>query len=252
MKNNFRIFSILIIVSLLFLVLDKANKLSFLKQAFSVLNNPARRLLEQDKQALKKFNKLDFNQEEEIKEYKSQIAVLKSKLDLLRQENNSCQKLLQSPLPADWHFVLAHSLGVENGILSIDRGIKDGIKEGDTVLVENLLLARVKQVFPKNSQAELIFSSSFDFQAKTLDSQAKGIVKYDSRLDQLFLTEVSTEKNISKGEVVVITGKDGVFPPNLVVGEISEVQKVESDIYQKAIIKSLFDINSLDVVFVRI
>lgn len=232
--------------------LDKSSKLSFLKQSFSLLNNPARRWLEQDKQVLKKINNLDLNQEKETQGYKSKLAVLKSQLDQLKQENDSCQKLLQAPLPADWHFVLVHSLGVKNGVLSIDRGDKDGIKEGDTVLVNDLLLARVKKTFPKNSQAELIFSHNFDFQAKTLDSQAEGIVRYDSRLDQLFLTQVSTEKNISKSEVVVTTGKDGIFPPNLVVGEISEVQKIESDIYQKAIIKPLFDINSLDVVFVRV
>lgn len=252
MKKQSLTFLILFIISLLIFWLDKKGQLNFLKSGFAFINNPARHFLMVKKTELLKPQSPNPDSVFSCQDQNQELAVLRAELDLLRAENTSCQKLLQSPLPADWHFVMVHNLGVKNGVMTIDRGEKDGVMNGDPLLVENILVGRVSRVEPQNSLVELIFQKELGFGAKTLDSTAEGIVHYDQRLDEVFLAEVLNEKKLKTGEEVVTNAKEGLFPPGLAVGKVGQIERRESDIYQRAIIEPFFIAEDLSVLFVRI
>ena len=247
MKDNLRLFFILFIISLLIFALDRWGKLNWLKASFSRLNNPVRRILWQ-----KQAKIADEPEITKIQDLTGQIAVLQAEKNRLTQENASMRKLLGTALPPDWKFTPSHVLGIKEGIMTLDVGERDGIRSGETVLSENLLVGRVQSISPNNCQAELVTAKSLDFKAKTLNSKAEGKMVYDDRLSQLFMTEVLNEYNLIKDEIVVTDGRDGIFPPDLVVGKIAEIRKKEADVYQQAIVEPMVKPEGLTVVFVRL
>jgi rod shape-determining protein MreC len=252
MKKSLSTFSILFIIAFIILFLERNHQLDWVRSFFSFINNPVRKQLWLGKQGVVQLGQGNNEQQERIRQLENELAVLTAESYQLKQDNTACQKLLESPLPAEWDFVLAHTMGIKDGIVTLDRGEKDGVKTGDTVLVDNILLGRVFTVTARTSQAELVFSKNIGFSVKTLRSTALGKAEHDSHLNILFMNEVLNEKNLQEGEVVVTTGDDGIFPPGIVVGKIDRINKVESEIYQNAIIKSLKPADSVSVMFVRI
>jgi len=49
---------------------------------------------------------------------------------------------------------------------------------------------------------------------------------------------------------VVTSGEDGVYPPDLLIGKIKEVEKEEAEVYQQAVLEPLVDYKRRERVFV--
>jgi rod shape-determining protein MreC len=232
-------------------VIDRNKGLDSLKSYFSSINNPFRQALDNSLSRLRPLRSPLSEPQLQEQAKDQEIAVLKAQIDQFQQDNQRCQKFLNSPLPAEWRFVLAHSLGIREGVLTLDKGAKDSVQVGDTVVSDQVLVGRVVESLPHNCRVELLNAGRYEVKAKTLSSQAEGVVQYDSHLNQLFLTQVLNEKELQSDEVVVTTGQDGLFPPNLVIGQVQEIQKVESEIYQKALLKPLVDPSTQTIFFIK-
>ena len=62
--------------------------------------------------------------------------------------------------------------------------------------------------------------------------------------------EIAKTSVILPGERVITSGFSDIYPPNLLVGEVLEVQPSPDGIFQTAIIKPRMDINRIEEVFV--
>jgi rod shape-determining protein MreC len=91
------------------------------------------------------------------------------------------------------------------------------------------------------------------FTAKTLNTQAQGVVKGQGG-GGVVLDNVVLSESLKKDDLVLTNGdintQNSGFPPDLTVGKIISVSKNPSDLFQKADIQPLIDLESLEKVFV--
>lgn len=134
-----------------------------------------------------------------------------------------------------------------NEEIMLDKGELDGVKNGMAVIVGKNLLGRVIQVTPHRGIIELITSPNFSLPGKTLATNAIGIIRGTGDQGLVFDNVILTEKLV-KGDVVM--AKEENIPPGFILGKIETVERKESALYQLARVRSLIDLNRINLVFI--
>ena len=138
----------------------------------------------------------------------------------------------------------------ENTVL-INKGTKDGVRVNDIAVIGNYLVGITRSVEYGRSTVELITSPNLSLTAYDLDSpdKASGLLK-GQHGSLLSLERVLQNEKISVGDVVVTSGKDGTFLPNLIVGKIIVVQSDPSQPLKMATLQTMIDVSKLIEVFI--
>lgn len=139
--------------------------------------------------------------------------------------------------------------------LILDKGTLDGVKKGSTVQIENYLIGKVIEVTNNFSKVELLNNKNSSFTAKVASSdgaEATGVIK--GQTDEMNFENVLLTLTIKNNDLVLTKGdknESGVgYPPDLIVGKITSVEKKSSDLFQKAKVKSFVDFTNLKTVFI--
>lgn len=196
------------------------------------------------------------NESQQIVELQTQLrqfAIDQNQLSTCFEENEHLKKLLGSPLPPKWKFKMARVIGVSEK-MKIDQG-KDGIKEGMTVVTENIYVGKVISTGENYSliQLPIDLNSKIPVVVKKVGSsgiQARGLLVGQPG-GKLLLDKVLQEEDIRQGDLVVTSGEEG-YLSDLVIGQIKEVLKGTAEIHKQAIVLPLIDYSSLRFVFVVI
>jgi len=206
----------------------------------------------------------DFGQNPQIESLKAQNFALTQKLvdqNKLVGDNKALRDQFQTENPKSTNLAPADVVGAPGFIpglsvpevLILDRGINDGVKVGDAVVYENNLVGKITQVTANLASVTLLTNSSSLFTAKTLDTQAQGVVKGQGG-GEAILDNVVLSDNLKKDDLVLTKGdtsiQNGGFPSDLTVGKIISISKNPSDLFQKAEIQTLLDFSKLGKVFV--
>lgn len=159
---------------------------------------------------------------------------------------------LQSQDNFDWQ--IGRIIGMDNqnwsNYIIINIGSDNGIKIDMPVITENkLLVGKVIEVDNKFSKISTIFNPSMKVAIKTQESEAFGILSGDYTKN-LTMDLVTKDKILSQGEVILTSGKDGIFPADLIIGQLKNFQIKPENLFQVANIKSDLDVYNLDRVLV--
>lgn len=138
--------------------------------------------------------------------------------------------------------------------LILNKGAKAGIKNGDSVLSNNYLVGKIVFTSADISKVELVSNKNSSFTAKVQgNSDANGILKGQGQEEMIFDNVLLTTK-LNKDDLVITKGdkneKGEGYPPEISIGKIISIEKEQSDLFQKAIVKSPIDFKNLTVVFV--
>lgn len=128
----------------------------------------------------------------------------------------------------------------------IDKGNANKIKKGDKVVFKDNLLGRIDKISPGVSAVELVNNKDFSITAKTLKTEAIGIVKGNGDKNML-LGNVSATDTLQVGDTVVTNDNY-----SMVIGKIISVNKKASSLFQTAKVESLINVTKLKIVFVLI
>lgn len=128
----------------------------------------------------------------------------------------------------------------------IDRGEKDGIMEGMPVVNQDGIVGRVFLVGKKSAEVLLITDPISAVDAYIHRTRARGIVKGTG--NGCVMEYIENESDVSTGDKVVTSGKDGFFPKGVMIGTVIDVE-IKSGLI-KAYIDPDADLNSLEEVFV--
>ena len=137
----------------------------------------------------------------------------------------------------------------------IDKGKAHGVERGMAILFENVLVGKVVRVnkytslilLPRNPDSKLLVITRDVGEGKGV--KARGLL-VGERLD-LVLEKVLTGEALDKGDLVLTAG-DEDLPPELLIGEVAEVVKIEGEVYQKAKVEPWVEVGDLETVFVLI
>ncbi len=136
--------------------------------------------------------------------------------------------------------------------IEIDRGIEHGVAEGMPVIVSEGLVGKISRTYPGKSLIEPLTSASSAVAVTIERSRVRGIVRPKYRaLAELLSWEVEyvpARSDIKVGDHIVTSGLGGVYPPGLVVGEVSRV--TEGPLTMSIGVKLAVEFSTAEQVFV--
>lgn len=246
-------FSLLLLLSLLLILLENLGwTKAFWAMAEAGIKPPKKSIYRFSQKTKDQFLFLTFWKDGQTKikileEQVQKLAVEAQKIRSLEEENKILRAQIGAPLPKGKKQILAETLGFDR-YLTLDKGENDGVKNGQAVILEDILLGKVVKVLPWESQAEVIFDPDSKIAAKTVKTQARGILAGQFGKG-VALEKVTQEENLEVGDYLATTG-EGDYPQGLLLGTIEKVERTESEIFQKAQVRPLLDPARLTKVFI--
>lgn len=131
----------------------------------------------------------------------------------------------------------------------INIGSNEGIVRGMPVVTDKGLVGRVDAVVAEAARVQLITDSASSvnvrMQASNVEAILTGTITGDLSLDM-----IPRDSTIQVGDVVLTSGLGGLYPPNLLVGQVLSVRKLESELFQQASIQPNVEFNRLQFVLI--
>jgi rod shape-determining protein MreC len=261
-KTNIKkIALILVFLFLIVWALNSLNKnsgfLDNFKGFFYSISQPIQKPLWQSGQGISNFfqgffqgNKIKEENEKLKADYENLLSQ-NIAIDELKKENEFLRKALELGLNEEFKLILAEviSKDISQDSILINKGLKDGLSQGMTVITEQkVLLGKVSEVSDKFSRVILISNSDSFFPVTIQAAQATGIIKGRGN-GQLALEEIPQNKEIKEDDIVLTTSLGGNFPKGLLVGKIKNVRTSDTEPFQKAEIYSFLNIEDVKTVF---
>jgi len=131
----------------------------------------------------------------------------------------------------------------------IDRGSADGIRRGMPVVTDQGLVGRVDAVISNAARVQLIPDPSSAVNVR-LEETERDVVLVGSVSGDLSLDLVAQDVTLEPGDLLLTSGLGGSYPPDLIVGQILNVRKRDSDIFQQASVQPVVDFASLKIVLI--
>lgn len=188
------------------------------------------------------------------KELLAKIAFLNE----VKEQNKFLRESLNVNTDKEFKLTLAEIIGkdISQDFIIINKGSKDNIAEKMPVITkEKILLGKISEVYDDFSKVMLISNekSSLDarIDVKIQEKNAFGLIKGKGN-SKILLDLVPQDKEISEGDLIVTSSLGGIFPSGLLIGEIEEVIKDDTEPFQQAEVKSKFDLKEINFLFVII
>jgi len=142
-------------------------------------------------------------------------------------------------------------------VLTVDKGERDGIKANMAVMSSDGLVGRVVETAGGFSRVLLITDPNNMVDVIDQRSRARALLSgtltgtalardfYLSRLEYL-----ERKSDVVKGDVVVTSGLDGMYPPGIPVGTISDVAESPQGVFREAKVVPFTDFTRLEEVII--
>jgi rod shape-determining protein MreC len=170
----------------------------------------------------------------------------------LRQANERLRRLLefrdQLAAPALPARVIAEDAASYFRTVVIDRGSSDGVRERMPVVVAEGLVGRVIRTAPHQSRVLLVTDASSAVASMVQRTRARGVCRGQG--DALGFDFALHWEEIEPGDLIVTSGMGGVFPPGLLVGQVSRVSRGELGLFQGVTVAPAVDLARLEEVLV--
>lgn len=190
------------------------------------------------------------NLAKQIVDQQNVVRETKALRDQYDLEITSPKSLLAARVVGMKSFVPGVSLPEE---IILDKGRAQHVLVGQTVIVNDNVIGNITKVTESRSLVSLISNKKQSVTGKAIKTNALGIIKGQGN-GLLVLENVVLSDTLEKGDLVVTKGEEDLtgtgYPPDLVVGKISSVDKKSSDLFQSAEIESLIDFTRLENVFI--
>jgi rod shape-determining protein MreC len=187
-----------------------------------------------------------------LKQQVSSLEVQLQEQRALADRSRGLEQLLQlrdrSNLRTAAAEIIAAGATPEFRTITIDKGSLDGIKADMAVIAPAGVVGRVVVSTPRAAKVQLIIDRNAAAGAIVERSRAQGaaVGSGDTRLRMDFVPEVA---DIEKGDTVMTSGIDGIFPKGFVIGTVDSVEK-SGTAYKEILIRPAVDFGGLEEVLV--
>ncbi len=136
--------------------------------------------------------------------------------------------------------------------VTVDQGRVEGVSVGMPAATPAGLVGRISEVGAHWSRILLITDPSSAVNAVIQSSRATGVVQGllgDSR-DYLVMKYLPQGESVKVNDLVLTSGIGGRFPKRLVIGQVVQVNKRDTDLFQETFIKPSVDFNRLEFLLI--
>jgi len=171
-----------------------------------------------------------------VNELESENALLLE----IRKENESLRSDLDFAEKSKLNYVAAEVIAYDpsniRGMITIDKGSKDEIKEGMAAVSEGFFVGRVVEVFDGYSKIMLVTDPSSAVPAEVQGSATSGIIK--GQLGSgLLMEKIPQGDKIEAGDTLITSGLGGEIPRGIIIGQVREVSSKEDSLFISARIR---------------
>lgn len=145
--------------------------------------------------------------------------------------------------------IISKGLDRWSNILIIDKGKRSGISKNMAVITPKGLVGKVSLVSENYAHVLLLTDINFSAAVKIQEARRDDILS-GTGSGNCILKYVPYEETVKKGDIVVTSGFDELFPSGVPVGFISTVSKKGSGIFQQIEVKPFQDPSKLDEVII--
>jgi len=131
----------------------------------------------------------------------------------------------------------------------INKGARDGVEIGDPVISDLGLVGRVEDISANTSWVRLAIDPSSAIDGRLQNSRATGTVVGQFQ-GSMLMDFIPQEAVIEAGDLVVTSGLGGSFPANIVIGQVTTIQRETANPFQQAELRSTVNFNDLSIVSV--
>lgn len=192
----------------------------------------------------------------ELKEKNINMENIIAKEDFLKNEYNLYLKNKENLLSANVIALDNNNLLIR---FNINKGSKDGVKIGDIIVQgtvgdeENTyitaVVGKVVEVGYNWSKVSSLLDSTSNVSFNIVRTQSYGAINgQENNLLSGFMYK--SDSDVVVGDKLVTSGRGGVFPSDLYIGEVTEVKTYENNLEKKISVKSPVDFTTLFRVFV--
>ena len=164
----------------------------------------------------------------------------------LEAENQRLRDLLDSAARVGVQALIAERLAVDLDPYSrrivLNKGIRDGVQVGQSLIDANGIMGQVVEAGPFSSSAVLITDPSHALPVQVRRSGLLGIAVGTGPLDQLELTHVPINADVLVGDVLVTSGLGGRFPSGYPVGRVVSVNRDSARPFAQVMVESSADL----------
>jgi rod shape-determining protein MreC len=149
-------------------------------------------------------------------------------LAALEQENTRLRALLQAGARVEGHVMAATLLAVDmdpyRHVITIDKGTRAGVFDGQTLLDAHGIIGQVIRTDPWSSEAALITDPNQAIPVQINRTGLRTLAIGTADVDTLSLPYLANNANVQAGDLLVTSGLGGGYPPGYPVAIITRVQ----------------------------
>jgi rod shape-determining protein MreC len=203
---------------------------------------------------------------EDIQAEMNQVKAENARLKSIEEENEKLRQYLKFSTKKEYNYILANvisrgifadSIGGEQSII-IDKGAADSLRVNLAVVnSQGIVVGKTSEVKGNTAKVHFITSGNCKLAAAIQGGEngqggakktigiAEGELGLTIKMD--FIPQV---EKIKIGDTVVTSGLEEDIPAGLIIGKVVQVDKTSNEIWQKATIEPLINLDELTIVSV--
>ena len=151
--------------------------------------------------------------------------------------------------------------------VTINVGVRQGVGVGMLVVSADGglgLVGRVAEVAPRTAKVQLLTDRESAIAALVQSSRATGLVvgqpdgtlrmEYIPQRESVIVGDDADDQevieNVSEGDIVLTSGLGGFMPKGLIIGQVTQVQQMDYELFQVAVVRPAVDLERLELVLV--
>jgi rod shape-determining protein MreC len=156
-------------------------------------------------------------------------AALLAQLQVIQAENAQLRALMEIKARVDYPVQMAEIAYVERDIfkrkLLVDKGSQANVQAGQVVMDDSGVVGQVTRTYPWLSEVTLITDKDHAVPIQILRNGLRAVVFGSGNISDMALRYMPVSADIVEGDMLVTSGIDGTYPPNLPVAKVSKIER---------------------------
>ena len=247
LARPYKIIFLLLLISFVFVLGNIFLSSPFRKLKLNrYLNSP----VDQIKYSLLDIEKL-MAENKRLRQIVSLYEIERLRLNEVLKENDRLRLRLNLKTPSpSWKILWARLNGVYSQEVILDKGEAQGLETGLPVLAADILVGRISRLWPDKAMAILLTHPNFSVGVKLSRNGVEAVGEGLPMENALRLKYIPRKSDVKLGDEVITSGRGGIFPSGLKVGEIVEVSDQPYGFFLEIKVKPFLDLSKLEEVAV--
>lgn len=201
------------------------------------------------------------NENEELRKKNNELQSKALSYDYIKKDNEKLREALKyKNTNTEYQYVGCDVRGkIGNGWFDgfiVNKGSKDGVANGMVVITPQGLVGQVTSTGDTWSKVETLANENIAVVCTNESTRENnGVVKgYKDSENKLLakIYDLPMDSKIKKGDIILTSGLGRVYPKNIKIGSVIEVEKDKGKIRKNAVIQPYVDFSKLEEVYIVI